>query len=124
MPDQKREEAATKHDAEKPELAQLPDGPLRAISQVLMYGARTYHRNNWRKGMHWSRVVDALLRHVFAWNEGEDLDSESGLSHLAHAGCNLLFLLFYEQNRLGVDDRWTPDLLAKYQKLYKIEPED
>lgn len=63
-------------------------------------------RNNWRKGMEWSRMVDAALRHLGAWNEGEDLDPESGISHLAHCLCCIIFLLWYSLNGKGTDDRW------------------
>jgi hypothetical protein len=35
----------------------------------------------------------ALLRHINAWRRGEKCDDESGLHHLAHALCNVAFLL-------------------------------
>ena len=46
-----------------------------------------YH--NWRDGLDWTRVSSAVLRHLSAWHGGEDIDPESGLSHLAHAGCGI-----------------------------------
>jgi hypothetical protein len=61
-------------------------------------------RNNWRKGMRWSRLADAALRHLFKWASGSRVDEETGLSHLAHAMCCLMFLLNYEQTGLGDDD--------------------
>mgnify|MGYP001558282212 CR=1 FL=1 len=60
---------------------------------------------NWEAGFDWSRPYDALQRHLTAWWEGEDLDPESGLSHLAHCGCCLLFLLAFQLRRTGRDDR-------------------
>ena len=45
-----------------------------------------------------------MLRHIFAWASGERVDAESGLSHLAHAGANVLFLLTYELKGIGNDD--------------------
>ena len=63
-------------------------------------------RHNWKKGMQWSRMYDAMLRHLTAWIEGENKDPESGLPHLAHCGCCLLFLATYEKMGWGVDDRW------------------
>jgi hypothetical protein len=50
------------------------------------------------------RYKEALARHVIAYLEGEDLDSGpegSGLPHLAHAGINVLFLLWYRARRLA-----------------------
>ena len=39
------------------------------------------------------RYVDALYRHLLAYIEGNEVDEESGLSHLAHMACNISFLL-------------------------------
>lgn len=61
-------------------------------------------RSNWRKGMLWSRLADAALRHLLKWVSGSRVDEETGLSHLAHAMCCLMFLLNYEQTGLGEDD--------------------
>ena len=60
---------------------------------------------NWEKGMKWGRPVGALMRHMWAWWQGEDKDAETGLSHLAHAACCILFLLSYELRKTGEDDR-------------------
>lgn len=49
--------------------------------------------------------MKTLLRHVFAWIRFEPRDSETTLSHLAHAGCCILFLITYELKGLGTDDR-------------------
>jgi hypothetical protein len=39
------------------------------------------------------RYLDAALRHMFAHAKGETHAEDSGLPHLAHAACNILFLL-------------------------------
>jgi hypothetical protein len=83
----------------------LPRAGLEEIALVLAHGARKYGRDNWRGGMKWSRLYDALLRHVEAFIDGEDLDRETGLPHLAHAGCNIFFLLEYMRLGKGEDDR-------------------
>ena len=95
-----------KFDIGKVPLELLPVEALIEIAKVMAFGAEKYGRHNWRKGMAWSRLVGAILRHLFAWMLGEDKDPESGLSHLAHAGCDLLFLLTYELKELGTDDRF------------------
>jgi hypothetical protein len=58
----------------------------------------------------------ALLRHLFAWWRGEELDPESGLSHLAHAGCCLMFLMEYRRNGWGTDDRFKVPDAEPFQK--------
>ncbi len=83
----------------------LPGDALEEIVKVLDFGARKYAPRNWERGMAWSRPFAALMRHMWAWWGGQDKDPETGISHLAHAGCCLFFLLGYEKRRIGVDDR-------------------
>lgn len=90
----------------KPRLDLLPTAAVEQIAAVLTYGAGKYEDNNWCRGARWGRYYAALLRHVFAWWRGEDCDPETGLSHLAHAGCCLLFLMEYQRNGWGRDDRF------------------
>jgi hypothetical protein len=101
---------ALKFDSGKPRMELLPTGPLLAISRVLTKGAVKYSPHNWRRGFEWSRLIGAAMRHLFLWSAGEDKDPETGESHLAHAGCCILFLLEHEAKGLGVDDR------HKYEK--------
>lgn len=98
--------AGLKRDSAKPSLGLLPWPALIEITKVLDFGAKKYARYNWRAGFAWSRLYDALLRHIVAFIEGEDLDPESGFSHLAHAGCCLLFLLTLIKERPDLDDRY------------------
>jgi len=84
----------------------VPFAAVAEIADVLAYGAGKYEANNWARGTDWSRYFSALCRHIFAWWRGEDRDAETGFSHLAHAGCCLLFLLEYQRNGWGSDDRF------------------
>lgn len=99
----------TKNDAGKLGTHLLPTAPLESIARVLDFGAAKYAPNNWRKGLAYSRVYGAILRHLWSWWRGEDNDRETGLPHLAHAGCEILFLLDYHlgkpERRTVVDDR-------------------
>ena len=83
----------------------MPPDALNQIAQVLEFGANKYGDRNWERGMNWSRPFSALMRHMWAWWRGEDRDPETGLSHLAHAGCCILFLLTYQGHATGKDDR-------------------
>jgi hypothetical protein len=91
----------------KPRLDLVPTAAIEEIAAVLTFGAGKYGDNNWCRGARWGRYYAALLRHLFAWWRGENLDPETGLSHLAHAGCCLLFLLTYQRENWGTDDRFT-----------------
>lgn len=97
---------ALKYDQQKPPLSWIPLEALESEAQVLAFGAAKYDRHNWRKGMAWSRLLDAALRHIHQFNAGETLDPESKIHHLAHARCCLGFLLTYQANGLGTDDRF------------------
>lgn len=97
---------ATKHDSEKPRMDLLSSKWLIGVAKVLTFGAKKYEANNWRKGHQASQLIGAALRHITAFNDGENLDSESGLSHLYHASCCLMFLAENMEVRPEFDDRW------------------
>src|SRR5690349_11543974 len=76
------------------------------VVKVLTYGASKYADRNWELGIQYGRLVAATLRHLWAWVRGERNDPETGIHHLAHAGCDILFLLTYElRGMLEFDDR-------------------
>ena len=83
----------------------FPFEAAREIVKVLEFGAKKYGSHNWQKGLVFSETFESLQRHILAWYNGEDKDEETGLSHLAHAGCNILFLIWFSINNRGVDDR-------------------
>lgn len=96
-----------KYDSGKPRLELLPPELLLGVADILTFGAQKYSDRNWELGMNWSRVFGALMRHMWAWWRGENVDSETGKSHLWHAGCCIAFLIAYEQRQVGQDDRPT-----------------
>lgn len=83
-----------KYDGGKPMWDLLQWDAVEDIVQILTFGAEKYGPYSWKEvtGAR-ERYMAALMRHVKAWYTGETLDPESGRHHLAHAGCNLLFLL-------------------------------
>lgn len=101
-----QEMKAVKFDEGRPAFHLLDFAALQDVAWVLTFGAKKYEPNNWRLGMNWSRCFRACLSHLFAWWRGEDRDPESGLPHLAHAACSIMFLQSYERNKRGTDDRY------------------
>ena len=96
-----------KNDKEKPGFELLPLELLSEVNDVLRFGAKKYGSPlNWKKkeGFKYSRAYNALLRHMLAWRNGEDNDPETGLSHLSHAMCNLIFLMYHAKNNKGPSD--------------------
>lgn len=95
-----------KHDQEKPALQYLSAIWVNDVGRVLSFGAKKYAGHNWRKGIHQSRLLAACLRHVFAFMSGEDNDPETGLSHLSHASCCLMFAHELHKTKPEFDDRY------------------
>lgn len=71
---------------------------IESVGRVLTFGASKYEPNNWQNvddGK--DRYYAAALRHLMAYRKGEEKDPESGLSHLEHVACNIMFLLHFER---------------------------
>ena len=90
-----------KYDGGKPRmellLANCPD-TISDIADVLTFGANKYpdpdtNDQSWRN-LHNAeiRYWAALYRHLNLFHKGEEVDQESGLPHLSHALCNLVFI--------------------------------
>lgn len=92
----------------KEDLTMIDPQFLREVSKVLAMGAEKYERDNWRKGTKYQRRMASALRHIMTWIDGEDLDDESGLPHLAHAVTNLMFVMNWQRRGVGTDDRFKP----------------
>jgi len=93
----------TKFDDNKLRWGLVPGLALQEIVKVLNFGASKYAPDNWKlvKGRRW-RYFDATMRHLMSWKEDANYgrnselakDPETGISHLAHAGACILFLLW------------------------------
>lgn len=81
---------------------------LMGISDVLGFGAKKYAAHNWANGIKISRNFAAACRHICKYMKGQVNDEESGLNHLFHAGCDIMFI--YEtltfKNANEFDDRF------------------
>ena len=103
---EKQLSAGTKFDNGKPPLSIIPREALEGCAKAFDYGSRKYDRNNFKKGIQLTRILDATLRHVTAYLDGENLDPESNLSHLDHALASLSMAKYMEVNRPEMDDRF------------------
>lgn len=93
-----------KDDADKPDWSLLPFAAVGQVVRALDYGARRYGVDNWQQVPNARRrYFAALCRHAVRWFSGERYDKDSGLHHLAHAACCVLFLL-----NLDTDGKFGP----------------
>ena len=71
----------------------FPFDAFEGVVKILMYGAKKYEEENW-KNVKNRRNFAALIRHLIKWKCGEEFDPESGLHHLDHALCDLMFIVY------------------------------
>jgi hypothetical protein len=83
----------------------IPPVALEELVKIYTHGAAKYGDHNWEKGLSWSRVFGAIMRHLWAFWKGEDYDPESELSHVAHAAWGCFTLLTYMKEHRKLDDR-------------------
>lgn len=87
-----------KNDQEKNRLDLIEPEFIESVGQVLTFGAQKYEPNNWQKVEDAeNRYYAAAMRHLMTWRKGEKTDPESGLSHLDHVACNIMFLQHFDR---------------------------
>ena len=98
-----------KFDENKTPFGLVPPEALAQIADVLGFGAEKYGVNNWRidgDSTSWIRTYSSVQRHLNTWHGGEDIDPESGMSHLAHAATQIMILMTHAIEHPEVDDRY------------------
>ena len=100
---------AKKYDGGKLKYSYTPIRGLNAVAKVMTMGGEKYGAHNWRSGdkEFILRLFDAANRHLNLYfaDMQQDVDAESGLSHLAHVACNALMIMeLMEYNKLSSKD--------------------
>jgi len=62
------------------------------MCEVFAFGASKYGKDNYLLGHHIDQLTAATLRHILAFQSGEELDPETKKSHIAHAQCCLAMI--------------------------------
>ena len=119
MSERKDGAIALRHNEGKPQLGFILHFRHAAIyeARVLEYGGKKYAPLNWKKGgKPDSEYLDALMRHLMTWQNGEEFDPESGCNHLGHAKFNLDALIDLNYPNRAVDPELFEAALAKHRK--------
>lgn len=91
---------------DKAPMSTVPAGVMAEVGLALLEGAAKYGRYNYRAmGVRSTIYYDATMRHLIAWFEGEDIDPDSGLSHITKAIASLVVLRDAMRNGKVTDDR-------------------
>lgn len=104
----------------KPSLTKIPQIALLWESLAMMDGGGKYGPYNWRDNKVVASIyIDALLRHVALWFEGQQKADDSGCHHLGHARACLGILLDAEATGNLIDDRPVSDgTTAAFEKVF------
>lgn len=84
----------------------IPPRVILEVAQAMMEGSKKYGIYNYRKaGVSFSTYYSSTFRHLAAWFEGEDIDPDSGLSHVTKAISGLIVLRDSMLEKNFIDDR-------------------
>ena len=87
----------------KPKWSLVHFKSIEPLVSVLEYGAKKYTvdnisgKENWKKGLDTTEVLESLSRHLFSLMDGEELDKESGLPHIGHIMANSMFYSYHKK---------------------------
>lgn len=90
---------------DKPKWSLVDFKSLEDMVKVLEFGEEKYDSFNWMKGLTTRSICESMLRHIFAYLNGENEDLESGISHIGHIQCNAMFLSYMMKNKPEFDNR-------------------
>lgn len=97
-----KEEKALRYNNGKPKWGLVEFKSLEPMVKVLEYGCTKYEKDNWKKGLDTTEILESLSRHLFALMSGEEVDSESQLPHIGHIMCNAMFYQYHKNKENGL----------------------
>lgn len=105
----------------------IPTASLLHLGEVMKLGANKYGPFNWRETPVPAEVyVDAAMRHLLSWFDGEDDDPESGCSHLGHVMACMAIIIDAKENGMLDDNRPVKgrvgEMIANFQETGKFNP--
>jgi uncharacterized protein YuzB (UPF0349 family) len=99
-----RDKQALRYNQGKVQWSLVDYKSIEPMVRVLEYGCLKYSKNNWKKGMPVSQIIESMLRHTYKLLEGELVDPESGIEHVGHIQCNAMFLAYVLKEKPEYND--------------------
>lgn len=90
-----KEEKALRYNEGKPKWSLVHFASLLPMVRVLMFGAKKYAPDNWKKKLDRKEVLDSTQRHLAALMDDQEIDPESALHHIGHIQCNAMFYAYH-----------------------------
>lgn len=90
------DEQAMRFNEGKPKWSLVHFKSLEPMIRVLEFGALKYAPKNWQKSMPLDEILNSMQRHLAAIMDGEEIDSESKISHMGHIMCNAMFYNYHK----------------------------
>ena len=97
----------------KPQWHQLHFKSLLPLIRVMEYGEKKYGKDNWRKGQDIPSLCDCAMRHLTAFMDGEELDPESGVSHIGHIMANCMMIVYNMESDKTTWKRYKGEYLSE-----------
>ena len=88
---------ALRYNEGKPKWSLVHYDSLIPMIRVLEFGAEKYEKENWKKELDLKEILESMQRHLAKLMDGEEFDSESGISHMGHIQCNAMFYNFHKE---------------------------
>ncbi len=97
----------------KAPLRLVPPALVIEVAAAMKNGAEKYGPYNWREqAVSLNVYIEAALRHIYAFMDGEEVAEDSGVKHIAHAAACLGIILDAASIDKLIDDRPTPGAAA------------
>lgn len=93
-------EKSLRYNESKPRWGLVDYKSLVPMIQVLEYGCKKYSPDNWKQGLDLREILESMQRHLAALMDGEEVDSESKISHMGHILCNGMFYNYHKNKQL------------------------
>lgn len=83
----------------------IPPQALWDLAEHYGRGAEKYEDHNWTRGYPWSLSIAALHRHLNLFQQGEELDPETGTPHIVAVAWHAFTLMTFRHTHPEFDDR-------------------
>lgn len=87
-------QAGIKYDSDKLRMDLIDPFFVEGVARVLTFGSNKYGDHQWKGGFPLDCLIASLQRHESELRKGILVDSESGIEHVYHAACNLMFIAY------------------------------